>query len=49
MKRITLTFENNTSITVNVSNDFTSELISDCFLNKDYKGFGIVKRWFNEK
>jgi len=39
---IVLTLENGTTTTTNVSKTFTNEMINDCFLNKDFKSFGIV-------
>lgn len=42
---IILKFQDNTTTVTTVSKTFTSELITDCFVGKDYKGFGIVNSW----
>jgi hypothetical protein len=41
---ILLTFTNETSTTINVSTSFTMDMVNDCFLNKDFKGMGIVAK-----
>jgi hypothetical protein len=43
--KIVLNFENGTSTTTDVANYFTSEMITDCFVGKDHKGYGFVKSW----
>jgi hypothetical protein len=43
--RIDLIFENGQSTTVMVASNFSSGMIRECYLGKDYKGMGIVVRW----
>lgn len=39
---IILILENGNSTTTNVANYFTIDMVNDCFLNKDYAGYGKV-------
>lgn len=39
---ILLILENGNSTYTNVSKSFTMEMINECFLNKDYCGYGKV-------
>lgn len=39
---IILNFANGTSTTTNVSSSFNMEMVNECFLNKDFKGMGVV-------
>lgn len=39
---IILTLENGQSTTCNVAPSFTQAMINECFIGKDYAGYGIV-------
>lgn len=43
--KIILNFENGTSTTTDVAKHFTNEMIMECFVGKDHKGYGIVTGW----